>query len=125
MANEPVPDPRDAEMRRVSDVAVSMIRTWAPMAAGFILTFVATRWGLVLSESASAAAGAGAAALCSAAYYALARWLETRRGDSWFAVIARPAGKWLLGGVVRQPVYTLRSEHVMVVRGDGTLRPPR
>lgn len=121
MANpEPVPDDR-----QVSDVAVSLIRTWVPIGVGALLAWAAAHWHIVLSDTTSASVGAAAAAVCAAGWYALARFLEKRAGDGWAPVLARTVGKWMLGGVVRQPVYALMSENIVVQRADGTLRSPR
>lgn len=92
-----------------ADLALSYIRTWTPYLVAGALTVAARRYGVVLPESLSAeltlalavAVGAGSA------YYAAARLLERRPGQTWPARAARTIGTWMLAGVVQQPVYVL------------------
>jgi hypothetical protein len=111
--------------RRVSDLAVSLIRTWVPIAVGAALTWAARRWGIVLPDELGAEAAVWATAAVAALYYALARWLERRTGSGLTARAGRWAGRWMLGGVIRQPVYADRGERVVVVDGQGGMRAPR
>jgi hypothetical protein len=90
---------------RVSDLAVSLIRTWVPIGVGALLGWVATAGHVVVPPGASATAGAVAAGLCAAAYYGLARLLERTAGTQVWPRVARALGRYMLGGVVRVPTY--------------------
>ena len=73
----------------MSDFIVSLIRTWVPLAVGYLIA-----WGVLpadLSESATLAL----AAIVTGAYYAIVRALERR----W------PVVGWLLG-TAKAPTYT-------------------
>ena len=61
----------------MSDLQTSIVRTVVPMLVGVILT-AAARVGLDLDD---AAVTSIATAVVSAAYYAAARWLESRRAS--------------------------------------------
>lgn len=111
----------EGDRRPVSDLAASFLRTYVPLGVGALLAFAATRWGLVLPSEASAGVGVAATAACVAAWYGLARFLERRRGDGWPAVAARTAGKWMLGGVLRQPVYAAVGDTIRVI-AEGKAR---
>ena len=60
----------------MNDFIISQIRTYVPIGVGLALTWLADTFGIVGVDS--AAAGAIAVSLVSAAYYALARWLESK-----------------------------------------------
>ncbi|WP_213452905.1 hypothetical protein [Rhizomonospora bruguierae] len=62
----------------MSDHLVSLIRTWTPIAVGSALAWLASTLGVVLDDGTSTALTAGAVGLAAAAYYALARALESR-----------------------------------------------
>jgi hypothetical protein len=91
--------------QRVSDLVISLIRTWVPIGVGSALGWLASAGDVVVPPGASAATGALVAGLCAAAYYALARSLEQAAGTGAAARIGRGIGRFMLGGVVRQPVY--------------------
>lgn len=91
--------------QRVSDLAVSLIRTWVPIGVGAALGWLATDGHLVVPPGASATVGAVAAGICAAGYYGLARALEQMTGQGLPARVARTVGRWMLGGIVRVPVY--------------------
>ena len=78
----------------LSDRVVSWIRTAVPVGVGVLVTWLATKLGIVLDAETSAALGAFAAGVAAQLYYTGARWLEAR----W------PAAGWLLG-VARAPEY--------------------
>jgi hypothetical protein len=89
--------------QRVSDVAMSLIRTYVPVAVAAALAWLATRFGIVVPEGiAGEAVGWIVAGLAATGWHG---------GWSGAAVSgARPGwhagwGRWMLGGVVRQPVY--------------------
>lgn len=81
----------------MSDFVVSAIRTYAPIAVGLALTFLAREAGVVVDTDTEAGLTAGLVGLLSAAWYALARWLESR----W------PALGWMLGAP-KAPTYEPR-----------------
>jgi hypothetical protein len=62
----------------INDFATSLIRTYVPLAVGVALTWLATHFGVVLSDTDSQAAAAGAVAVLTAAYYLVARLLEKK-----------------------------------------------
>lgn len=77
----------------MSQYIVSLIRTWVPIAIGWLIgqLFVL---GVVLDDVSSEKLKSAITALVIALYYAGARWLETRYPN---------AGALL--GYIRQPVY--------------------
>ena len=108
-------------VRRVSDVAASTIRTVAPIVAGWLLALAAVAGGVLpagVHAAAREALTATLAAVLSSGWYVSARWLERRRGPSWAAVVGRQVGRWMLGGVISQPVYAAVGETIRVV-ADG------
>lgn len=127
MKGQPVSDqPIPAPDRRVSDLAASTIRTLSPMVAGSVLA-AAVAAGLLPDGVADAVRDALTAALAgvlSSAWYVSARWLERRQGPSWPALAARYAGRWMLGGVIRQPVYAAVGETIRVVADGRAWRVP-
>lgn len=60
------------------DYLVSLVRTVVPTAVASVLTYAATRWGIVLDENTSANVAIGATGLVLALYYGLVRALETK-----------------------------------------------
>lgn len=73
----------------MGDFLTSLVRTWVPIAIGYLVSLG------VLPDDLSDEATAAATAAVIALYYALARLLERR----W------PAAGWLLG-VPKTPTYT-------------------
>lgn len=114
-----------ARTYRVSDLAVSFIRTWVPVAVAGVLTWVGRRWGIVLPEKMSAEATGWVVVGVTVVYHAAARWLERRGGVSLAARAARWLGRWMLGGVIRQPVYAAPGQRLVVVDGAGGMRAAR
>lgn len=110
--------------RRVSDLATSLIRTWVPVAVAAALTWAARRWGIVIDDRFSAPVMVWVTAGVIALYYLLARWLERRRGYGLPARAARWIGRWLLGGIIRQPVYAQPGQRLVVVGSDGGMHAP-
>lgn len=116
-ANAPAP---------VRDVALSYIRTWTPYLVTGVLTWAGRRWGVMLPEDISAELTLAVAVGAGSAYYAAARWLERRTGAGRPRAVARAIGKWMLGGVVRQPVYAQPPGAAAdIVEPDGTVREPQ
>lgn len=95
---------------RVSDVATSLIRTWVPIGVGAFIAWLSQKGDVGVDPQAAATAGTVAAALCAAIYYGLARGLEQISHPSPGARFLRGVGRWMLGGVVRQPVYVQPAE---------------
>ena len=83
----------------MNDYVISLIRTWVPILAGVLLTWLADALGIVVDDGTSAAVVAALVGLLSAGWYALARVLE--RFFPW-------AG--LLLGVRSQPAYSAAAE---------------
>lgn len=104
---------------RISDLAVSFIRTFAPIAVGSALTWVSTTWHIVLKPSTSAQVAIWATAGVTASYYATARYLEHVKGSRLWQRGARWLGRWMLGGVLRRPVYAAPDERVKVLAADS------
>jgi len=71
----------------VRDTIAALIRTYVPIAVGFVLTLLARKYGVVIDDTISTSLTTGLAALVAAVYYAVAKLLEAR--FTW-------AG-WLLG----------------------------
>lgn len=78
----------------MNDYALSLVRTWVPIGVGYVLTFLAVRWGIGIDENTSAQISAAVTAVVTALYYALVRLLERRW--PWF-------GKLL--GSSKKPAY--------------------
>ncbi len=79
----------------LSDTVISLIRTWVPVVIGAVLTFLATKLGIVVDEDSKTNAILAATAVVTSAYYAVVRLLEKK--FPW-------AG--LLLGSRRAPAYT-------------------
>jgi hypothetical protein len=71
----------------VSDFILSLIRTYVPLVAGGLLTWLATTLELAIPEDASSGFVGTTVLVVSGVYYLIARWLESR----W------PAFSFLLG----------------------------
>lgn len=56
--------------------ALSLIRTYVPIAVGVVLTWLATHWGVVLDEQTSIGVALVAVALVAGVYYAIVRAFE-------------------------------------------------
>jgi hypothetical protein len=109
---------------RVADLAAWAIRTYVPIAVVAALGWAAAHWHIVLGDKTSTTVTVGAVAAGLAVYVGAARWLERRAGDGRVAGLTRWLGRWMLGGVLRQPVYTRPDEHVRVVTATAHTRPP-
>ncbi len=105
---------------RISYLAISLIRTGVPVAAGAVLAWLAARYDIVIDERTSAQAMPWIVAGVIAGYYWSARQLERVRGTRWSPRAARWLGRWMLGGVIRVPVYPTPDAQVHEIRGDGT-----
>ncbi len=110
-----VTDPPPAE-QSAADFATSLIRTWVPIGVGGVLAAIAARLHFALDAGTSATVGALTASACAALYYALARLLESRRGHGRLDVVLRRAGTWMLGGVVRKPIYVSQAQYDELMR---------
>ncbi len=115
----------DSGSRRVSDVAVSLIRTLVPYAVASLLSWIALHWNVVIPPEWSANAVVWVTLGVASGYYAAARWLERRKGAGGAAAAARLLGRWLLGGVIVQPVYSHPpTDRAFLVEPDGESRRP-
>lgn len=120
MADQPIPDTDGTRPAwRVSDLALSFVRTYTPVAVVATLGWLGARYNLVVPADMTAEAQTWAVAGGIAVYFAAARWLERRRGAAWAARVARWVGRWALGGVIRQPVYVRPGERVLVDTEGG------
>lgn len=99
------------EPRHVSDVAVSLIRTWVPIGVGSVLAWIAASRHIAIPAGASAAVGAFLAAALASGYYAAARALEQSLGDTLVARSLRTLGRYMLGGLVAKPTYMSADEY--------------
>lgn len=118
------PIPATAETR-VSDVALSFIRTWTPYLVTGALAWGGRRYGIVLPETLSTELTLTVAVGAGSAYYAAARWLERRTGPSRWRTAARTIGRWMLAGVIRQPIYTNPPvDQAAIIEPDGDVHRP-
>lgn len=118
MTEPPTPD-ADTRSWRVSDLALSYVRTFAPVVVVATLGWLGAHYNVVLPAGMTAEAQTWAVAGGIAVYFAAARWLERRQGGSWAARAARWVGRWALGGVLRQPVYVRPGERVLIATAAG------
>lgn len=56
------------------------------------------------------------------------RWLESQKGDSLFARLARAAAKWIMAGLAKPPVYPVdppptSAQPAAIKYDDGRVRP--
>nr|MDT0660875.1 hypothetical protein [Micromonospora sp. DSM 115978] len=109
---------------RVPDLAASVIRTVVPIAAGATLTWLAAHTNVVIDQNTAAAAMPWIVGATIGGYYFAGRWLERRRGDGWAVRAAQWIGRWMLGGVIRQPVYADPGTQLRVAGFTGTTQPP-
>lgn len=79
----------------MSDQIISYIRTYVPVAIGSLLSFIVTKYGIVVDENISTALATLLTAVLIAAYYFVARQLEKHYPQ---------IGKLLLGSA-KQPDY--------------------
>lgn len=61
----------------MSDLIISLVRTWVPIGVGVVITWLATK-GVVIEEEAKLGLVAGLTGVITALYYTVARVLETR-----------------------------------------------
>jgi hypothetical protein len=101
---------------RAANVAASLIRTWVPIFAGGVLTWVSARSGLAFSPETTVTVGAFSAMGVAAAYYWVARMLESARGEGGGARTARRIGTFMLGGIISKPVYLTEEEYARLKR---------
>lgn len=79
------------ETTTVRDQLASLIRTVVPMGVGYVLTLLATHWGIVLDAASSQGLTAGVTALLAAVYYVVVRLLEAKiPGIGWLLGLALP-----------------------------------
>lgn len=111
--------------QRVSDVAASLIRTIVPIVVGSVITWLAQHADIVIQPHWSATAMVWAQAAVIAGYYALGRFLERIKGTGAAQRAGRAIGRWMLGGVIRQPVYTRPpTDRAVVIEPGGNTRRP-
>jgi hypothetical protein len=84
----------------VSDKLISLIRTYVPVAVGWFLTWLATNLGVVLDAESSTGLIVGVTALVTAAYYTLARLLESRW--PWLGILLGATKQPAYGGATKQ-----------------------
>jgi hypothetical protein len=120
----PSPTPSNGDGLRVADVAAWIIRTYVPIGVVAVLGWAAVHWHIVLGPGTSATVATYTVLGALAVYTGAARWLERRTGGSRPARLARWVGRWMLGGVIRQPVYARPDERVRVLTANGSLRRP-
>jgi hypothetical protein len=87
----------------MNDLVTSWIRTFVPVGVAAVLTWLAANANIVIDDGASAGLTAGVVALVTAAYYVVARALESRFPK--FGVLL---------GATKQPAY--QASH----RSEGT-----
>lgn len=111
--------------RKVPDLALSHVRTITPYLVAYALTWLGSRIGIEsLSDLSPHVSGAAVVGLGSL-YYALARALERVPGRRRTRAALRGIGRWMLGGVVRQPVYTRPPvRQSTVIEPGGEVRRP-
>ena len=78
----------------MTDMVISIIRTVVPTLVGALVALLAT-WGINLDPETSVALHGALTGVFTAAYYALARFLETKYGEKF---------GWLLG-YAKTPKY--------------------
>ncbi len=78
----------------MSDLLLSYIRTYVPIAVGALLSWLAVKYGIVVDDNISTEITVGLTAVVVAGYYGLVRALESRW--PWF-------GKFL--GSSKKPAY--------------------
>lgn len=82
------------EKTTVGNLPASYIRTFVPIAVGYVLSWAFRRWGFILDEGSTQLAAQSLTALLTAIYYFVIRALER----------VSPAFGWLLG-LATQPKY--------------------
>ncbi len=86
-------------------IALSALRTAAQVVVGYIVTYAAAHGLSVPVAAQDWLVQAIVAGVGIGAWTAGVRYLETRKGSGWWPVLARAAGKVLMFGLSRQPVY--------------------
>jgi hypothetical protein len=94
---------------QLNDTAISLIRTWVPIAVGAVIAWLATA-GLELDIETQTALVIGLTGLIQGAYYALVRIIEKRF----------PQVGWLLGKA-KTPNYTPVDEIVAQAKAEVLL----
>lgn len=104
----------------VRDVFLSYVRTWTPYLVATLITWLAVHYNVVIGSGISENAVIWIVLGLGSAYYAVARALERAKSPA-----LRTVGRWLLGGVIRQPVYTLPPVGgATLIEPDGAVRRP-
>lgn len=62
----------------ISDYVIGHIRTWTPMAVGFLVTYLTDNLGIVVEDSQVLLLTSGLTALVSAVYYGLVRLIAQK-----------------------------------------------
>lgn len=78
----------------MNDKAVSLIRTYVPVAVGAAASWLAAHFGVVIDDNSKAAVSLAFGSVVIAAYYSAVRFAESKV----------PALGWLLG-LAKQPAY--------------------
>jgi hypothetical protein len=90
----------------VSSIALSIVRSAVQFLGGLIFTWLASHGLNIPVEQQATIAALVVTFVGTVGYTAAVRWLETRKGSSWPAVLARALAKLLMLGLTgRQPVY--------------------
>ena len=111
--------------QKVSDVAASMIRTIVPVIVGTAVTWLAEHTRIVIQPSWSDTAVLWTNMAIIAGYYSLGRFLERIKGNGFWRRAGRGTGRWMLGGVIRQPVYSKPpTDQAVVIEPGGAHRRP-
>lgn len=79
----------------LSDTLISYIRTYVPLAVGAALTWLATKFGIIVDEDTKAQAILVAGGIITAVYYAVARTLEKRFPQLGFLLGSRKTPTYL------------------------------
>jgi len=107
----------------MTNFATSVLRTLAQVLIGYAVTWLAAQ-GLDVPEQVQQWAMGAIVAGGIFLWTALIRWLETRKGDSFWPVTARRVGRVLMLGIGARPVYVPQDRQVEAVsdhRGTRTV----
>ncbi len=112
---------QDLPYAGASDLVLSHIRTGVPYVVAAALAALARHYDIVISDHLSAELTAWVVVGLGSVYYGIARVCErARRG--WL----RAVGRWMLAGVVRQPVYTRTPvTRTTIIEPTGRMRHPQ